>query len=81
MIKEIRELVKRQAEKEDWDYHINLVVKYSLLLAKKYKVDRKQVELVALLHDIGGNQYKLEQTKVIFPDRLAENQRFPVRKI
>jgi hypothetical protein len=28
-----------------------------------------------------GNKYKLEQAKLIFPDRLAEKQRFLVRKI
>jgi len=34
-----------------WDYHILPVIKYSLILGKKFKADLEVLELAALLHD------------------------------
>lgn len=52
-IDKIRELVKNEAEENDWKYHILPVVKYAKKLAKIYKADEEIIELAALLHDIG----------------------------
>lgn len=57
-IQEDRKIVEKEANNDlDFNYHILLVVKYALLLARKYKADRAQVELAALLHDIGRLPY------------------------
>ena len=53
MLEKIREIVKKEAEEEDWKYHIVPVVEYAKKLAKILKVDEEIVELAALLHDIG----------------------------
>ncbi len=52
-IEKVRELVKKEAHKGIWDYHIILVIKYAKQLAEILKVDKDIVELAALLHDIG----------------------------
>ncbi|MFA4833377.1 MAG: HD domain-containing protein [Patescibacteria group bacterium] len=72
--KEVRKIVKNRASKEDWNFHILLVVKYALILAKDYKIDRKQVELAALLHDIGRLPYsdKKDETHHIIGAKEAE---------
>lgn len=53
IINEVEKIVKNKADKLDWNYHIKPALKYALLLSKKYKIDRQQVILAALLHDIG----------------------------
>lgn len=57
IIEKIKKLVKDRASEEDWNYHIKLVVKNTLALAKRYKVDERDAELAALLHDIGRLPY------------------------
>ncbi len=59
IIKKVRKIVEKEAnDYVDWSYHILLVVKYSLFLANKYKIkDNEQIELAALLHDIGRLPY------------------------
>jgi len=52
-LNEIRKIVKRIAESEDWKFHILAVVDYSKKLAKILKVNEEIAELAALLHDIG----------------------------
>jgi len=49
----IREIVKKEAEEEDWKYHILIVEKYAKILADKLGADKEIVELAVLLHDIG----------------------------
>ncbi|MEI8090764.1 MAG: HD domain-containing protein [bacterium] len=49
----IRELVKNEAEKSDWDYHIVAVIKYAKILAELFNANQYVVELAAILHDIG----------------------------
>jgi uncharacterized protein len=64
--------------KEDYYYHFIPVVKYSLLLAKKYKVkDKELVEIAAWLHDIGrlpkiGKKLQKENEHHIIGARKAE---------
>ena len=53
MLNKIREFVKKEADEDDWKYHIVPVVNYSKKLAKILKQDEEIVELAALLHDIG----------------------------
>jgi putative nucleotidyltransferase with HDIG domain len=58
MIDKIRTLVRKDYYSEfTYDYHINIVVKYALLLAEKVKADKEIVEIAALLHDIGKKEY------------------------
>lgn len=49
--------VEKQVEKEfatdDWNFHVKLVLKYSIELARMKKADMEIVKLGALLHDIG----------------------------
>jgi len=52
-IKKIRQFVKSKSDKENWKYHVVLVVNYAKKLAKIYRVNQEIVELAALLHDIG----------------------------
>lgn len=53
MIEKIRKIVKKEADLNDWRYHINVVIKYAKKLGKIYNVDLEILELGALLHDIG----------------------------
>ncbi|MBR9704945.1 HD domain-containing protein [Candidatus Pacearchaeota archaeon] len=53
MIEKIREIVKKDCNCEEWNYHILSVVNYSKKLAKILEEDLEVVEICALLHDIG----------------------------
>jgi len=53
MIEKIRELVKKECDSWDWNYHILPVVKNAKMLAKKLGTDEEIAEIAALLHDIG----------------------------
>ena len=53
MLEKIRQLVKDEADEDDWKDHIVPVVNYAKKLAKILEVDMEIVELAALLHDIG----------------------------
>jgi len=53
MLEKIRQLVKNEADEDDWKYHIVPVANYAIKLAKLLKVDEEITELAALLHDIG----------------------------
>lgn len=53
IIESVREIVKKEHEPEDFKYHISVVVKNALKLAKIREADEEIVELGALLHDIG----------------------------
>lgn len=87
MLATIRKIVKQQADKEDWEKHILLVVEYSLLLAKKYKVNKQQVELAALLHDIGRLPYSDEKdinhhiTGAIKAERILKKFKYSQKRI
>lgn len=53
MINKIRELVKKEHEKNDYDFHISIVVKNALKLAELLNADKEIVEIAALMHDLG----------------------------
>lgn len=53
MLEEIRQLVKSEADEDDWKYHLVPVLNYSKKLAVLLGADEEIVELAALLHDIG----------------------------
>ncbi len=53
----IKNIVKKLASAEDWQYHILPVLTYSRKLGKKLEADREVIELAALLHDIGRLKY------------------------
>ena len=53
MLEKIRQFIKKEAEPNDWKYHIVPVVYYAKKLAKTLKVNEEVAELAALLHDIG----------------------------
>ncbi len=85
LIKKIEKLVKRTCRKESnpfsdapfsdavFRYHIDSVVKYSRLLAKKLKADEEVAVLGALLHDFASITHKdLYPEHHIHGTRLAE---------
>jgi len=53
MIEKIRELVKKEHEKSDYDYHVSVVVKNALKLANLLGADKEVVEIASLMHDLG----------------------------
>jgi len=71
-IKKVRELLAKEFEYEDWQYHILPVVKYAKELAKIYKVDVDLVELAALMHDVGRIDIKNKKTHHITGIKEAE---------
>jgi uncharacterized protein len=76
-IDKIRELVKKEAEENDWKYHILPVVKYAKELARTYKVDEELVEIAALLHDIGRIRFDYKDHHLlgeIEAEKILENQ-------
>lgn len=60
MLKKIKQLVKNQAEENDWKYHIVPVVNYAKKLGKQLQADEEIIELAALLHDIGRIRFGSE---------------------
>lgn len=79
----IRALVKKEANVEDWKYHILLVTKYAKKLAQKLKANEELVEVAALLHDLGRVKYGdddheltgAKEAEKILP-RLGYDQKF-----
>ena len=75
MISQIEKIVKETCQRgrrlDQYKYHVQLVRKYSLKLAKKYKVNKTVVELAALLHDIGRFKFG-EKDHEIFGVKEAE---------
>ncbi|MBR9679170.1 MAG: HD domain-containing protein [Nanoarchaeota archaeon] len=57
-------MVKKECNKEDWKYHIQLVRHYSLKLAKILNADLEIVEISALLHDIGRIKFGPENHEI-----------------
>lgn len=53
VINQIRKYAKEQYQGSDYKYHISVVVKNALKLAKIKGADLEIVEIAALLHDIG----------------------------
>ena len=60
MIEKIRQLVKKEAEEDDWKFHIYPMVNYSKKLAKILNANKEVTELAALLHDIGRIRFSGE---------------------
>ena len=52
-IENVIKICKDNYSEEDYKYHILLVVKFSLMLAKKLNANLEVVEVSAYLHDIG----------------------------
>lgn len=81
MIKKIRQIVKDSTDKKDWKYHVLPVVKYSLSLAQFYDVDKKTVEIAALLHDIGRMRFGTkdhEVTGAAEAEKILKQLNYPV---
>jgi putative nucleotidyltransferase with HDIG domain len=64
MIEKVKEAVMKSADKDDWNFHLSLVVKYAKHLAKIKKVNLEIVELAALLHDIGRLKFGAENHEI-----------------
>ncbi|HPS21591.1 MAG TPA: HD domain-containing protein [Candidatus Paceibacterota bacterium] len=80
MLEKIRELVKSEAEQDDWKYHIIPVVNYAKKLAKILKVDEEIVELAALLHDIGRLKFGGENhdiTGIPEAEKILKEHNYP----
>jgi len=79
IINEVRKIVEEQCKSKEniygygaWKHHINIVVKYSKILAKKMGGDIEIVELAALLHDYASvKDYDLYKDHHIHSSNLA----------
>ncbi len=84
MIEKVREIVKKECNEEDWQFHILPVVKYARLLAKKLNADEELAELGALLHDIGRIKFggkNHEITGVPEAERILKQLNYPKKVI
>lgn len=57
-IEKIKKEIKPKFEVNDWNFHVLLVVKYAKDLAAVYGENPDDIELAALLHDIGRANLK-----------------------
>lgn len=74
MINEIKNMILEQCKDKDWDWksHIESVVKYSKLLAKKLDADEEVCEISAWLHDIKKIKGEKENHHVHGSEEAAE---------
>lgn len=72
MIEKIKEIVKKECNYEEWNYHIIPVINYSKKLAVILGEDIELVELCALLHDIGWIKLKDPKDHEITGQKIAE---------
>ncbi|MFH1072263.1 MAG: HD domain-containing protein [Nanoarchaeota archaeon] len=83
-IKTIMQLVKKEADHEDWQYHILPVLQYAKKLAKIYKANQEIVELAAILHDIGRIRFGDEDhelTGARAAEKILQAQRYSEKVI
>lgn len=76
----VRALVKKEADENNWKYHILLVVKYSKKLASILNANEETVELAALLYDIGRIKFGNEDhhiTGIPEAERILKEQGYP----
>jgi uncharacterized protein len=69
---QVRKIVEKKFEKNDWKYHILPVISYTKKLAKIYKIDLEIAELAALLHDIGRIDQKNDEMHYVVGVPIAE---------
>ncbi|HLC57681.1 MAG TPA: HD domain-containing protein [Candidatus Nanoarchaeia archaeon] len=84
MLEKIRQLVKNEADEDDWDYHLVPVVNYAKKLAKLLKADEEVTELAALLHDIGRLRFSDEDhdiTGVPEAEKILKEHGYPQKVI
>ncbi len=55
-----------------WEPHVKLVVKYSLILAEKMDADKEIVELAAWLHDVHKIEFEMKDHHVHGSEKAAE---------
>lgn len=91
--KEVERIVKTACEKRDnkfgsslWRYHVQAVLKHSLVLGKKLKADKEVLELAAMLHDYAAiKDYKLYKDHHIhgaqYAEEILRKLNFPEEKI
>ena len=86
MIEKIKEIVKKECEKDkwDWDYHLVSVVKYANQLAEKLGADKEIVEISAWLHDITRLKGDVENHHIsgaIEAEKILKQLKYPLGKI
>ncbi len=84
IIEKIKEIVRKEADDWDWNYHIPIVVKYSKILAKKMGADEEVVEIAAWLHDItrlNGGDETHHITGPVEAERILKGLGYPQDKI
>lgn len=85
-VKEVNDSPNNKFKSSVWLYHIEPVVKYSLILGRKLKADLEVLELAALLHDYAGmkdsKMYKDHHTKgALLAEEILDKLNFPKEKI
>ncbi|MFA5076478.1 MAG: HD domain-containing protein [Patescibacteria group bacterium] len=80
-IRKVRDLVRREAESEDWKYHIAPVASYARKLAKVLGANQDLAELAALLHDIGRIRFSDDEanhhlTGIPEAEKILKNFKF-----
>jgi len=86
MIEKIKEVVKKECEKDNWswDYHMVSVVKYANQLAEKLGADKEIVEVSAWLHDITRLKGDPENHHISGPieaEKILKQLNYPQDKI
>ncbi len=86
MIEKIKNIVKKECEKDNWswDYHMVPVVKYANQLAEKLGADKEIVEISAWLHDITrlkGDSENHHTSGPIEAEKILKELKYPQEKI
>ncbi len=70
-IEAVKQFVQNTADKLDYKYHIESVVRHALHLADMLHADKEVVELAAYLHDIGRQKEKGDEYHHLLGERYA----------
>jgi len=86
VLEQVREIViaRCKGHEYDLDFHIQPVVKYAKLLARKLNADEEVVEIAAWLHDIsriGRIDYEHHVTSAAEAEKILAGMGYPKEKI
>lgn len=84
IIEKIKEIVRKEADDWDWNYHIQIVVKYAKIMAKRMNADEEVVEIAAWLHDLtrlNGGDETHHLTGPVEAEKILKGFGYPQDKI